>query len=61
LVALASVRQISPQTVSLEQLQSLGRFLLFLQKEDGSFASKYSIASGAEDWESLYYPGEALP
>jgi hypothetical protein len=41
-------------------LQALGRFLLFLQKDDGSFVNKYRRESGpVEDWESLYYPGEA--
>src|SRR5271170_7734150 len=37
LVALAEVRKVSPKSVSMEELQALGRFALFLQKEDGSF------------------------
>ena len=60
LVALAEVRRAEPKEVSLEELQSLGRFLLFLQKDDGSFVNKYRAESGpVQDWESLYYPGEA--
>lgn len=60
LVALAEVRSVDPKSVPLEELQALGRFLLFLQKDDGSFINKYRAESGpVEDWESLYYPGEA--
>ncbi len=60
LVALAEVRHVEPKAVPLEELQSLGRFLLFLQKGDGSFVNKYRAESGpVQDWESLYYPGEA--
>jgi hypothetical protein len=60
LVALAAAHDIDPRSVSLEQLQALGRFLLFLQKNDGSFVGKYRVGSGPVlDWESLYYPGEA--
>jgi hypothetical protein len=60
LVALAEVRHVEPKAVPLEDLQSLGRFLLFLQKDDGSFVNKYRAESGpVQDWESLYYPGEA--
>ncbi len=60
LVALTAAHELDPKSVPLEQLQALGRFLLFLQRDDGSFVSKYRIESGpALDWESLYYPGEA--
>ena len=60
LVALAGVEQAKPNTVPLEQLQALGRFIVYLQKGDGSFASKYLAESGpSSDWQSLYYPGEA--
>ena len=60
LVALTAVEQAKPDAVRLQQLQSLGRFLLFMQKSDGSFVSKYRPESGpVEDFESLYYPGEA--
>jgi hypothetical protein len=60
LVALAAAYKIDPKSVTLDQLQALGRFLLFLQRDDGSFVSKYNIEKGPEaEWESLYYPGEA--
>ena len=59
LLALAEVSQQSPESVPLAELQALGRFILSQQREDGSFASKYSLAEGSEDtFESLYYPGE---
>lgn len=60
LVALAKVNGEAPGTVPLTELQALGRFLLFLQKDDGSFISKYVAETGPfSNWESLYYPGEA--
>ncbi len=60
LVALAAVREVEPKAVTLEQLQELGRFGLFLQKDDGSFVNKYGAESGPVlNWTSLYYPGEA--
>jgi hypothetical protein len=60
LVALAAAREARPEAVSLEQLQSLGRFLLFLQRDDGSFVNKYRLKTGpVPSWQSLYYPGEA--
>jgi len=60
LVALASLEQAKPQSVPIMQLQALGHFLVFLQRDDGSFVSKYRADSGpVEEFESLYYPGEA--
>lgn len=61
LLALMSVEQIAPGTTPVEKLRSLGRFLVFMQRDDGSFYSKYTPAHGGRDgrWESLYYPGEA--
>ncbi|HZP04556.1 MAG TPA: hypothetical protein VFB43_06620 [Terracidiphilus sp.] len=60
LAAFAEVNQARPGTVPTSRMQALGRFLLFLQKDDGSFYSKYRTAAGPDgEWESLYYPGEA--
>lgn len=60
LVALTAVEQAKPNSVPLQQLQALGRFLLFLQRSDGGFVSKYRAESGpVDDFQSLYYPGEA--
>lgn len=60
LIALAALDQAVPNTVPLADLEGLGRFILFLQKSDGSFTEKYSPDSGPdEDYNVLYYPGEA--
>jgi hypothetical protein len=60
LVALVAARQVDPVSVPLEELQALGRFALFLQRDDGSFVHKYVADSGpVANWTSLYYPGEA--
>ena len=61
LVALLSVEQIEPGSIPLEELRALGRFVLFMQKPDGSFfADYYPDARGRDpDAISLYYPGEA--
>jgi hypothetical protein len=61
LVALLSVEKRIPGTTSIEYLRKMGNFLLYMQKKDGSFYSKYIPEKGGRDdsWTSLYYPGEA--
>lgn len=61
LLALLSVENRMPGTTSVEYLRKMGKFLLFMQKKDGSFYSKYIPEKGGRDdsWTSLYYPGEA--
>jgi hypothetical protein len=60
LVALAAAREVDSKSVPLEELQALGRFALFLQRDDGSFVQKYRAEGGpAPNWTVLYYPGEA--
>ncbi len=61
LVALTSIEKIHPGFTPLSDLQALGRFIVFLQKEDGSFYSKFIPSAGgrSDKWVSLYYPGEA--
>jgi len=60
LVALANLEKIKPGTVSHDDLKKIGRFIIYMQKKDGSFYSKYFPNKGRDDrWESLYYPGEA--
>jgi hypothetical protein len=60
LVALAAAREVDPKSVPLEELQALGRFALFLQRDDGSFVHKYRAEVGpVPNWTVLYYPGEA--
>lgn len=60
LIALTQVEHAAPGTTPLERLQRIGRFVLWMQKEDGSFYSKLDPTYGRDDrWTSLYYPGEA--
>jgi hypothetical protein len=60
LVALTSVAHARPGVVLLEDLQFLGRFVVSMQKADGSFFSKYRRGFGPITVrQSLYYPGEA--
>ena len=61
LVALLSVEKRVPGTTPLEYLRKMGNFLLYMQKNDGSFYSKFIPGKGGRDdsWTSLYYPGEA--
>ncbi|MCC6682235.1 MAG: hypothetical protein IT445_15140 [Phycisphaeraceae bacterium] len=61
LVALCSLEAHSPGVSDLEMLRAIGRFILFLQQENGKFYSRY-LPNGPgldTEWVSLYYPGEA--
>ncbi len=61
LIALCGAYHLDASAVPLADLQALGRFILFMQLEDGSFHSKYFEASGYDpEFHSLYYPGEAM-
>ena len=61
LVALLSLENIHPGFTPLPDLQALGRFTVYMQKEDGGFYSKYIPSMGGrwDKWRSLFYPGEA--
>ena len=61
LVALLSIEAVQPGFTPMARLGELGRFILYMQKPEGNFYSKYIPASGGPDdsWTSLYYPGEA--
>lgn len=61
LLALISIENIHPGFTPLHDLQALGRFIVYMQKEDGSFYSKHipSLEGLQDEWQSLYYPGEA--
>jgi hypothetical protein len=60
LVALLTVEQVAPGSTPLEELRGLGRFIIFMQKSDGTFYSKFVPDAGRSDiWDSDYYPGEA--
>jgi hypothetical protein len=57
---MAEIRKVRREEISLGEVQGLGRFVISLQKSDGSFYSKYTQETGVvSDWQSLYYPGEA--
>jgi len=61
LVALVAAHRVDPEAVPLATLRRLGEGVLFFQREDGSFHSKYREAKGFDlDFVSLYYPGEAI-
>ncbi len=61
LAALLSAEKVKATTTPIDDLRKMGRCILFMQKTDGSFYSKYIPARGglAGEWVSLYYPGEA--
>jgi len=61
LVALLSIEKFHPGFTPLSDLKALGQFIVFMQKEDGSFYSKYipSLKGRQDKWQSLFYPGEA--
>jgi hypothetical protein len=61
LIGLLSAEEVCPGSTPLEMCQALGRFILFMQKPNGGFYSKYIPDGGGRDetWTSLYYPGEA--
>lgn len=61
LVALLSYDKLRPDQIPLEELRSLGRFIVYMQKENGDFYSKFIPSEGGrnDEWVSLFYPGEA--
>jgi hypothetical protein len=64
LVALVEGQRVQSRAFRLEDLQNLARFILAMQKSDGSFFSKYGAERGPyddpRDPQTLYYPGEAV-
>lgn len=61
LAALLSVDDVVPGVSEPTLWRGLGEFLVYMQRDDGHFVSKYVPANGGlnERWTSLYYPGEA--
>ena len=60
LVALLAGEQAEPGLTSIGTLRDLGNFVLFMQRQDGSFYSTYYPRDDEfSAWVSLYYPGEA--
>ena len=60
LVALIRARELDEQLVPLETLRGLGRTILFFQRDNGGFHSKYDEQKKFLEFRSLYYPGEAI-
>nr|HPN71388.1 hypothetical protein [Saprospiraceae bacterium] len=61
LLALLYGEKLRPGYTSKHVLYSLGDFILYMQKKEGGFYSKYFPDERAryDKWTSLYYPGEA--
>ena len=61
LVALSPLLKKFPDIITLDTLKKIGNLIIYMQKENGSFYSKYYEDSGFDTkWVSLYYPGEAI-
>ena len=61
-LALCSLSNLYPEgKIDLKILQGLGDFIIYMQKSDGSFYSKYIVPEKlkSDKFVSLYYPGEA--
>lgn len=61
-LALIGLSNLYPdKKVDLETIRGLGNFIIYMQKSDGSFYSKYLVDAKQKDenFVSLYYPGEA--
>ncbi|MBL6943043.1 MAG: hypothetical protein ISR56_01630 [Bacteroidales bacterium] len=61
LLSLAYLEKLKPGTTDISILRRMADFILFMQKKNGGFYSKYFIDRRGRDdsWTSLYYPGEA--
>jgi hypothetical protein len=61
LVALVGANDLLYDVAPLTDIRRIGNLIRYMQKADGSFYSKYIPSEGGlqDDWESLYYPGEA--
>jgi hypothetical protein len=60
LMALTEIDKVQPEWISVADLEAMGRFILRLQKPDGSFYHRFRDQRGpVKNWECLYYPGEA--
>ncbi len=60
LIALLMAESHSPGLTSSDTLVKMGNFLLFMQRPDGGFVSRFRQSTGKDfSWQSQYYPGEA--
>jgi len=62
LAALINIERLRPGYTPRRYLRRIGEFILYMQRSDGSFSSRYIPAEDGRDnyWTSLYYPGEAV-
>ncbi len=61
LVALLKAREVDTNVVSVQVLQQIGEFIVLTQEANGHFRSKYDETHGwVENFDSSYYPGEAI-
>lgn len=61
LVALARQIELLPASGDRRNAEALARLILALQRKDGSFEMRYALLGNEQtQWESLYYPGEAM-
>ena len=62
IVALSQAYRLNPEEHVLKEMKALGNFICFMQKNDGSFYSKYIPGKGgkSDEFKSLYYPGKAI-
>jgi hypothetical protein len=62
IVALSQLYKLDPNPEILEEMKAMGNFIVFMQKDNGSFYSKYIPGKGGrnDEFHSLYYPGEAI-
>lgn len=61
LVALTRQIELLPASGDRRNAETLARLILALQRKDGSFEMRYTLPGNEQtQWESLYYPGEAM-
>ncbi len=61
LVGMCGNYNLIKEEVPLSELEAIGDFIIFMQKDDGGFYSKYLKGPGPDaSWVSLYYQGEAV-
>ena len=61
LAALAKQIELDPKTADRQDAARLANLILAMQREDGSFITRYRLRpDDPEGIESLYYPGEAI-
>lgn len=61
LIALTGIEHFQPGFTPPATLESMGKFIMYSQKANGSYYSKFIPSEGGrmDNWTSLYYPGEA--